>query len=59
MNSLHVQGMPQHEGNVLARADIGNPVPGEDAFHRDHQFFPVGFDQCKKTLLICANITMD
>ena len=33
----HVQGVPEHEGNALARAHIGHPVPGEHALDRHHQ----------------------
>jgi hypothetical protein len=59
VNGFHVQGMTQHKGNVLARADIGNPVPGEDAFHADHQVVPVRCDQRQKACLVGTNITMD
>jgi len=59
VNGLHVQRMPQHESDVLARADIGDPVPGKDAFHRHHEVVPVRFDQCQKVRLVGTNITMD
>jgi hypothetical protein len=29
--------MPQHEGNALFRTQIGEPIPGEDAFNGHDQ----------------------
>ena len=59
VDGLHVQGMTEHEGNLLAGTEIGDPVPGEDALHRNHQVIPVGFDERHKAGRIGAYITMD
>jgi len=32
----------QDEGNVFLSAEIGEPLPGEEAFHGDHQSVPIG-----------------
>jgi hypothetical protein len=33
MNGLHVQGMTQHKGHPFVRAEISQPVPGEETFY--------------------------
>jgi hypothetical protein len=42
MDGLHVQGVAQQEGNALAGTQVGQPVPGEDAFDADHKILAVG-----------------
>jgi hypothetical protein len=37
VNGLHVQGVPQDEGDVLGGAQVGEPVPGEHALTGDDQ----------------------
>lgn len=32
MDGVHLEGMPQHEGNVCCGTQVGEPIPGEDAF---------------------------
>ena len=34
VNGFHVQGVTQYEVDLLARTQIGQPIPREDAFHR-------------------------
>jgi hypothetical protein len=34
VDGFHVQGVAEHEGNPFTVAQIGNPIPGEDALHR-------------------------
>jgi hypothetical protein len=58
VNCLHVQRMTQHERDVFTRAQIGQPVPGEDTFNGNNQIVPIGFDETEKTALIGSNITM-
>jgi hypothetical protein len=50
--------MTQHERDVFTRAQIGQPVPGEDTFNGNNQIVPLGFDETEKTALIGSNITM-
>ena len=40
----HVQGVAEHEGDLLLDAQIREPVPGEHAFGTDDQLFPIGLD---------------
>jgi len=42
MDGFHVEGMTEDEGDVLVGAEVSDPVPGEHAFHRDHNVFPEG-----------------
>jgi hypothetical protein len=42
MDGLHVQGVSQHKGNALVGAEVGEPIPGEDALDTDNKIFPVG-----------------
>jgi hypothetical protein len=37
VDRLHVQGIPQDEGDVLFAAEVGDPVPREHAFDADDQ----------------------
>ena len=40
----HVQRVAQHELDSLPAAEVGEPVPGEDAFGADHQLVTEGSD---------------
>ena len=42
MDGSHVQGMAQDEGDLLSLAEVGKPVPGEDALDADGQTLPEG-----------------
>lgn len=48
MNRLPIQGMPQDTGKLVLRAQVGEPLPGEDTFHRDTQAIPGGRDGLEK-----------
>jgi hypothetical protein len=41
VDSLHVEGVAEDEGDVLATAEVGEPVPGEDALDGDDEAFTV------------------
>jgi hypothetical protein len=41
VDCLHIEGVTQDEGDPLLRAEVGNPVPGEDALDRYHQVLAV------------------
>src|SRR5918999_4037142 len=48
VDRLHVEGMAEDEGEALLFAQVGHPVPAEEAFDRDTQTLPVrseGFDE--------------
>jgi hypothetical protein len=48
MHRFHIQGVPQDKGNLVLRAQVGEPIPGEETFHSDNQAIPVGSDDLKK-----------
>lgn len=37
MDGFHVEGMAEDEFDTFLAAQVGKPVPGEHAFHADHQ----------------------
>src|SRR5436309_2554749 len=41
VDGFHVQGVAEDEGDLFARAQVGEPVPGEDALDTDDQVFTV------------------
>ena len=42
VNRLHVERVAQDEGNTFSGAEVGEPVPGEDAFDAEDEILPVG-----------------
>lgn len=44
MDGFHVQRMTEDEGQLFAGAQVGQPVPGEDAFDADNQVGAVSMD---------------
>ena len=44
MDSLHVEGMAQDEGDLFLGADISEPVPDKHAFHGHRDIFAVWLD---------------
>ena len=50
MDRLHGEGMTEDKRNSLAGTQVGQPVPGEDAFDTDDQIRPVGRDGLEKWL---------
>ena len=59
VDRLHIDGMSQHEGQALLRAQIGDPVPGEHALHGDDQVVPVGSDHGEERLRLGAEVFVD
>jgi hypothetical protein len=58
VDGLHVQGMAEDEGDVLAGAEIGKPVPAEDALSGDDQVVAVGRDGLEEELRIAAQVAV-
>ena len=50
VDGLHVEGVAEHEGDLLAGAEIGQPVPGEHALHADDKFSAVQADGVEKVI---------
>jgi len=53
MDSLHVEGVAEDEGELLLGADVSKPVPDEHALNRDNDIFPVRC-YCPKEGLRCG-----
>jgi hypothetical protein len=42
VNGFHIESMTQNQGNVLFGTQVGEPLPGEDAFNRHDQPLTIG-----------------
>jgi hypothetical protein len=56
MDGLHVQRVAEHEGDSLARTQVGEPVPGEDALDPDHEVFAVRGHRLQEGLGAAAQV---
>jgi hypothetical protein len=59
MDRFHVEGMAENEGEVLLDTEIGDPVPGEHAFDRDHDILTEGSKDTEKSFRVCVDILMN
>jgi hypothetical protein len=59
VDGLHVQRMPEDEGDPLLCAEIGEPVPREDAFYGHHQVLAIRRDGGEEVLRSGRAIMMD
>jgi len=50
MDCFHVEGVPEDKGDVLPSAEVGKPVPGEEAFHGDDDVLAVRGDDLEEGL---------
>jgi hypothetical protein len=46
----------QDEGNALWSAEVGEPIPGEEAFDANDEVLPVGGNGLEKWLRCCLHI---
>lgn len=58
MDCFHVQGVAQHEGDVLSGTKIGHPIPGEHAFCSHDDVFPVGLNEFQERLGIRTEVSV-
>jgi hypothetical protein len=42
MDGFHLEGVSQDEGKALQSAEIGEPIPGEEAFNGDDPSVTIG-----------------
>jgi hypothetical protein len=59
VDGFHVQRMAEDEGDLLAGAQIGKPVPGEDALDGDDQILPVRGDRAEEDLRVAADVLIE
>ena len=50
VDRLHVERVPEHEGNVLSGAEIGQPVPCEHAFSADDKSLAIEANRVEKVV---------
>jgi len=50
VNGFHVQSVAEHEGDPFPAAQISDPVPGEDALHRQRDILPVWTDGSEQSI---------
>lgn len=50
--------MAQHEGDVFVGAEVGQPVPAEDALCADDEILTIGRDRPKERLGLAAHVAM-
>jgi hypothetical protein len=55
---LHGARMAQDKGHALLSPEVGEPVPGEEAFDADHDVLPVGGHRLEKWPRCCLQIPM-
>lgn len=58
MDRFHVERMAQYERDVLGLAEIGQPIPGEDALDTDYDIVPVGCNQLQEPVCLCRDVLM-
>jgi hypothetical protein len=54
VDRLHVEGVAEDEVELLARAQVGEPVPAEDALGADDQVGAVGLDRADEGVRLAA-----
>ena len=58
MNGFHVQSVTENENDPFSSTEIGDPVPGEDAFDSDHDLIPIRSDRVEKGIRIGRHVAM-
>jgi hypothetical protein len=59
MDGFHIESMSEYKGDVLLGTEIGDPVPGEDAFHGHHDVFSITFDGFKENLSVGSDVALE
>jgi hypothetical protein len=55
---MDLERTAQDKGNVLSGAEVGEPIPGEDALNTDNQVLPGGGNRLEKCPRCCFHIPM-
>ena len=50
VDGLHIEGMAEDKGHAFAGTQVGEPVPGKDAFDGDDEILPIGGNGLEKRL---------
>jgi len=51
--------VPEDKGDVLTSAQIGKPVPGEDAFDSNYDIFPVSGNCSQKYFRVRSDVPLE
>jgi hypothetical protein len=58
VDGLHVEGVAEDEGDVLLGAEVGEPVPAEDALDADDEVIAIGRDGPEEALGLRAQVAV-
>jgi hypothetical protein len=58
VDGLHVKGVTKDEWNTLLSAQIGEPIPGEDALHSHCDIFSVRGDGLEKEVRVSGHVSV-
>ena len=59
VDRLHVEGVAEDEGNPFARAEVGEPVPGEHALDGDDEVLAVRRDGLQEELRVSLDVLLE
>ena len=59
VDETHVEGMAQNEVDLLASAQIGQPVPGEDTLGGDDKILPEGLDRSQEGFRAALDVLLE
>jgi hypothetical protein len=59
MDGLHVEGVPEDELDALLGAEVGDPVPAEEALDGHDQAFAVGLEDAQEFLSVAGELLVD
>jgi hypothetical protein len=59
MHRFHLQGMAPDDGNPLLGAQVGEPVPGDEAFDADDDILAIGRNRRETRLGCCPHIPVE
>jgi len=58
MDGFHIESVAQDEGNILFTAEIGEPVPGEDALNGNDNVLTEWRDGFQEDVGVCLDVPM-
>src|SRR5262249_43303496 len=59
VNRLHVERVPEHEGNALVLTKVGKPVPGKHALDAHHESVSKGFNGVQESVGVSLQILLE
>jgi hypothetical protein len=59
VDGFHIEGMAQNKGNTLLSTEVGEPVPGEDAFNRHDETLTIRGNGLEKRFGGCLHIAVE